>query len=99
MEKALRLYDELTENRYVQGKVDVGHIEEMIITGGWDKLTKVTKNMDATIVREFYLNATIKRVQKDVMVRGKVVSFSIEAINNYYSIMLSEIEKFLKYLE
>lgn len=51
----------------------------------WQKLCAQPKSAVTPVVREFYANASVRHDFKSV-VRGKEVSYSAEAINQYYGL-------------
>lgn len=49
------------------------------------------------IGHEFYLNAFVNRNYDIVVVRGKLVSFSMEMINAYFGLEAPDVDKFQCY--
>ncbi|GMN47214.1 hypothetical protein TIFTF001_016398 [Ficus carica] len=61
-----------------------GGIAEFIISRGWETLTVVPMTAVVPVVREFYADAFFEQDNNLVIVRGTMVSFSANTINEYY---------------
>jgi len=61
-----------------------------ILRRNWKKLAEPMRKFDEEIVREFYANAWAERQERDrrkMMVRGKWISYSPQAIDDFLGIL------------
>lgn len=91
MKKALKPFENLARNMTLNEYEDIGNIENMILDRKQYKFISEPETIDATLVHDFFANAS-ERNGQNVMVKGRMVSFSIEAINEYYSLEPSKDE-------
>lgn len=75
-----------------------GGIAEFIISRGWETLTVVPMTAVVPVVREFYADAFFEQDNNLVIVRGTMVSFSANTINEYYGLETSVNDEYVEYL-
>lgn len=82
MERGLRPDSNLDETR---------PFEEYIVKNGWEKLTNIPKLVVVSwFMSSTYANTFCEREDDQVMVRDKMVSFSLDDINEFYDLEFQE---------
>lgn len=61
------------------------HMMDIIVRRKWERLHSQPNPAVKAVVREFYANATTRH-EFQVVVRGKLVSYSAATINNFYGL-------------
>lgn len=65
-----------------------GKILEFIRAQNWETLATNPTLVVISLVREFYANALVSIENDRVLVRGNRISFSLQAINSHYGLLL-----------